>query len=227
MDTVAKVALSISFLIHQLYYHKVMFWSGRGWESHQWRTLQMFLEPSKASCWNVFPPHEEARAATLLAAPTGSRDPGHVTEENLTGGFGSWPSLLRSSQPGHWSEARGRQEATVSHIKRLEPPTRKGIHSLQAQRYSTVDRLRSLTQMDTHTHMHASVHAHCALWSNLANDLVCTFQSLHPAECSSLYFCVTHRFCHCSTFSSSFDLFLSDEVITGVYLWQIEQVLSG
>lgn len=44
---------------------------------------------SEASCWNVFPPHEEARAGTLLAAPNGSRDPGHVTEENLTGGFGS------------------------------------------------------------------------------------------------------------------------------------------
>lgn len=49
----------------------------------------MFLELSEASCWNVFPPHEEARAAALLAAPTESRDQGHVTEENLTSGFGS------------------------------------------------------------------------------------------------------------------------------------------
>lgn len=77
-----------------------MFWSCRGEDSHQWRTLQMFLELSEASCWNVFPLHEETRAATLLAAPTGSRDQGHVTEENLTSGFGSWPSPLRSSQPG-------------------------------------------------------------------------------------------------------------------------------
>lgn len=49
----------------------------------------MFLELSEASCWNVFPPHEEARAAALLAALTESRDQGHVTEENLTSGFGS------------------------------------------------------------------------------------------------------------------------------------------
>lgn len=162
-----------------------MFWSGRGWDSHQWRTLQMFLELSEASCWNVFPPHEETRAATLLAAPTGSRDPGHVTEENLTSGFGSWPSLLRSSQPGHWSEARGRQEATVSHIKRLEPPTHKGIRSLQARRYSTVDRLRSLTQMDTHTHVHASAHMHISKFTS-CKTFFCSF-SRFATFLSSLY----------------------------------------
>lgn len=58
----------------------------------------MFLELSEASCWNVFPPHEKARAATLLAALIGSCDPGHVTEENLTAGFGSWVSQGRPTR---------------------------------------------------------------------------------------------------------------------------------
>lgn len=77
---------------------------------------------------------------------------------------------LAQEGPGHWSEARGREEATVSHIKRLQPPTLKGIHSLKSRRYIMVDRLRSLTQMDAHPHVHASVHAHCALRSSLPNE---------------------------------------------------------
>lgn len=36
---------------------------------------------------------------------------------------------LAHEGPGHWSEARGREEATVSHIKSLQPPTLKGTKS--------------------------------------------------------------------------------------------------
>lgn len=64
-------------------------------DSHQWRTLQMFLEQSGASCWNVFPLHEDTGTATPLAVYGVSRDQGHVTEASLTGKFGS----RRSSQP--------------------------------------------------------------------------------------------------------------------------------
>lgn len=85
-------------------------------DSHQWRTLQMFLKQSEASCWNVFPPHEEARPAAPLVAPNGSRDPAHVTKGNPSWWFGSWSSSTMvtstgSSQPspGHWSVARQRK----------------------------------------------------------------------------------------------------------------------
>lgn len=150
-------------LIHQLYYHKIVF-SSRGGDSHQWWTLQMFLELSEASCWNVFPPHEEARAATLLAAPTGSHDLGHVTEENLTSRFGSWPSL-------HWPtrawatdlRPEGERRWVLATSNAWSLPHTGGIHSLQGRRYSMVDRHRSLTQINTHTHLHVSLHAHCPL----------------------------------------------------------------
>lgn len=56
----------------------------------------MFLEQSGASCWNVFPLHEDTGTATLLAGPAVSCDQGHVTERSLTGRFGS----RRSPQPG-------------------------------------------------------------------------------------------------------------------------------
>lgn len=73
---------------------------GGGVDSHQWRTLQMFLEQSGASCWNVFPLHEDTGTATLLAVPAGSCDRGHVTERSLTS--------RRSSQPGPAHAGAGR-----------------------------------------------------------------------------------------------------------------------
>lgn len=155
-------------LIHNLYYLKVLKLQKRrrgmvGGGSHQWRTLQMFLEQSEASCWNVFPLHEEARAATLLATPArvtwlGSCDRGELDQ---------WvwqPTVtaVRSCQPGLPTRARAtdlspeeerRRPSSASDIWSL-PHTRGGIQSLQSRRCCVVEGTE-VTHADGHIHPRA------------------------------------------------------------------------
>lgn len=87
-----------------------------------------------------------------------------------------------------------------------------GVQSQKSRRYSMVDRLRSLTQMDAHPHVHASVHAHCAPRFSL------------PVEVPCIYCSVIELW---STFSVLLSLYTRSSYDRNIYLWQIEQVLKG
>lgn len=170
-------------LIHNLYYLKVLKLQ-KGGGSHQWRTLQMFLEQSEASCWNVFPLHEEARAATLLATPArvtwlGSCDRGELDQWvwQLT------VTAVRSCQPGLPTRARAtdlspeeerRRPSSASDIWSL-PHTWGGYKVCRAGGAVWWKGLRSPMQMDTYTHVHAPVRAHCATWLLTFNWPAVTF----------------------------------------------------
>lgn len=165
-------AFSIWFLIHWLYYHKVMFWScGRGGGFSPVADVADVSEIVRGQLLECFPTAWRGKRSNTIGCPpwvmwSGSCDRGEpdqwVWQMTVT------VSVI-STGPLIW----GQWERGGDHQPHQTPGA---SHS---QGGCTVCRAGDTAWwMDwghshrwTHTHVHALVHAHCASWLNLPNDL--------------------------------------------------------